>query len=183
MQNRRTMRKLCLIQQILVDKSPSYLYKIIEKQLHRPNSRLANRQQLINIAGQTNKYKKSFFPSTIVDWNNIDFDIKTSKTKNIFKKRLLNKIRPKKASFFNLKNTDDIRNLTMIRLNLSPLRAHKHNYNFSDTPTHSALSVALLRTLTTTCCSVNPSGLRDPPSCKKSVISYVLMYLHFQRKE
>ena len=134
MQNRRTMRKLCLIQQILVDKSPSYLYKIIEKQLHRPNSRLANRQQLINIAGQTNKYKKSFFPSTIVDWNNIDFDIKTSKTKNIFKKRLLNKIRPKKASFFNLKNTDDIRNLTMIRLNLSPLRAHKHNYNFSDTP-------------------------------------------------
>jgi len=96
MQNRRTMRKLCLIQQILVDKSPSYLYKIIEKQLHRPNSRLANRQQLINIAGQTNKYKKSFFPSTIVDWNNIDFDIKTSKTKNIFKKRLLNKIRPKK---------------------------------------------------------------------------------------
>ena len=47
---------------------------------------------------------------------------------------MLNKIRPKKASYFGLRDNDKIRHLTTLRLELSPLNAHKHSYNFPDTP-------------------------------------------------
>ena len=32
-------------------------------------------------------------------------------------------------------NNDKIKYITMLRMNLSPLRAHKHSYNFADTST------------------------------------------------
>ena len=90
--------------------------------------------ELANIHRNTTKFEKSFFPSTIIDWNKLDLVIKASNSKNIFKKRVLNKIRPKKASYFGLRDNDKIRHLTTLRLDLSPLNAHKHSYNFPDTP-------------------------------------------------
>ena len=134
MQNRRTMRKLDLLHQTLNNKFPNYLYNILEVQMFRPDSRYSNRLMLRNITTKTTKYKKSFFPATILDWNKLDFEIKTSKSKNIFKKKVLNKIRPKKAPYFGLIGNENVRHITTLRLGLSPLNAHKHSYNFADTP-------------------------------------------------
>ena len=43
-----------------------------------------------------------------------------------------NKIRPKKSSYFGLPN-EKSKPITLLRMDLSPLRAHKYRYNFEDT--------------------------------------------------
>ena len=70
---------------------------------------------------------------SILDWNKLDFDTKAVKTKKIFKNKLLNKIRPKKLSYFVFKCNNEVRYITMLRMGLSPLRAHKHKSGFTDT--------------------------------------------------
>ena len=131
--DRRTFRKLCLLYEILNNNFPRYLTKILDTQKYKTNSRLYNKLLMKNIPCRINRYKTYFFPSTINDWNKLEFDIKNSNSKNIFKKRLLNKIRPKGSPYFGIRDNTSIRYITMLRMELSPLRAHKHKHNFKDT--------------------------------------------------
>ena len=78
------------------------------------------------------KVKLSFFPSTIRDWNGLRLDNKQSESKNAFKSAHNNKIRPKKKSYFGLRDNNKVRYLTMLRTELSPLKAHKVTRNFPD---------------------------------------------------
>ena len=132
------MRKLCIIQDIIETKSPNYLYKTLENQFMSPRSFGMNKLQPIFC--DTKIYKLSFFPSTIRNWNKLDDDIRVIKSKSIFKKRLLNKIRPKKASYFGIRDHDHIRYLTMLRMELSPLRDHKFRHGFLDTSNNACLA-------------------------------------------
>jgi len=133
---RRIMRKVSTIYETIQTKKPTYLYKIIEKQIYDESYREltmgTNLLKPINCSKPC--YKLSFIPSAIKDWNNLDDEIRDSRSKNIFKKRILNKIRPKKASYFGKRNHDHVRYLTMLRVGLSPLRSHKFNHGFLDTP-------------------------------------------------
>ena len=43
--------------------------------------------------------KNSFFPSTIIEWNELDHNIKNSSSCNIFRKSILKCIRPSANSF------------------------------------------------------------------------------------
>ena len=134
MKNRRVMRKLSLIFETLKDKSPRYLYKIFEDQKCTNELRSTDRLMLRNIITKKIKFEKSFFPSGISYWNKLNVDIKVSATRIIFKNKILNKIRPKKASYYGLRDNDMVRQITLLRVELSPLNAHKYKYNFSDTP-------------------------------------------------
>ena len=134
LESRRTFRKLALLYQILKQKSPTYLYNIIATQEFREGSRKANSLELKSYPSRTLFYRKSFFPSVIVDWNRLDLSIKTALSKSVFKKRLLNLARPKKQSYFGITDNNKVRHLTTLRLKLSPLNAHKFAYNFDDTP-------------------------------------------------
>ena len=138
--DRRTMRKLCLLYETIENDFPRQLATTIENQKHNENSRHYKQNlsqthllKYKNIFCNTNKYKLSFFPSVINDWNMLDDDTKNARSKNIFKKKLLNKIRPKKSSYFGLRDNDEVRYITMLRMKLSPLREHKHKYHFADT--------------------------------------------------
>ena len=133
MQDRRTMRKLVLLHQILNTKKPAYLYKIVERQLNS-SQRLINRLEFRNFKSNSAKFTKSFFPSNIIDWNNLDIELRSAPNSKILKNRILNKIRPKKALYVDTKDNDKVKYLTMLRLKLSPLKAHKFQRNFSDTP-------------------------------------------------
>ena len=132
MNDRRIMRKLCIVYETFDTKFPKYLYNTLNKQEYQLDSRLYNMKMLKPIPC-SNPYKFSFFPSTILDWNRLESAIKDSKSKQIFRKRLLNKIRPKKSSYFGIRDNDKIRYLTMLRVGLSPLREHKHRHDFLDT--------------------------------------------------
>ena len=132
LQNRRMMRKLCLFYEILNNKFPNYLYEVIEKQLPI-STRVRNTGKLFDIPCKTSRVRLSFFPSTIRDWNSLDAFIKESNSKQIFKNRMINKVRPKKKTYYGIRDNDRIKYLTILRMELSPLRAHKFGNNFNDT--------------------------------------------------
>ena len=157
MQDRRTMRKLVLFHQILNTRNPSYLYETLEKQLNT-SQRLINRLEFRNFKCNNTKFTKSFFPPTIIDWNNLDMELRSSSSSNILKNRILNKIRPKKALFVDTQDNDRVRYLTMLR--------HKYARNFRDPLILIALSVNRRKIPSIFSCSVNPSFWRETPSCK-----------------
>ena len=47
-----------------------------------------------------NFFKNYFFPSAIIEWNNLDPNLRNSKSISVFKEKILNFIRPFQNSFF-----------------------------------------------------------------------------------
>ena len=77
-------------------------------------------------------FTNSFFPSTIIEWNNLDHNIRNSSSFNIFRRSILKFIRPSANSFFNCHNPKGIKFTTRLRLRLSHLREHKFKHSFQD---------------------------------------------------
>ena len=59
-------------------------------------------------------------------------EIRKIRSSTKFKKTLLNQIREKKDSYFRLVSNRKVKYLTMLRLGLSPLKAHKHRHGFAE---------------------------------------------------
>ena len=83
-------RKLC--HKILNEKSPSYLFDSIPNLNRVHETRHSNNIPAIHV--KHDYFKHSFFPSTISEWNKLDWKIRNSGSLSIFKKKLLNFIRP-----------------------------------------------------------------------------------------
>ena len=77
-------------------------------------------------------FKNTFFPSTIIEWNKLDWEIKNPESIVTFKKRILSFIRPSANSTFNCHNPRGIKLLSRLRLGLSHLREHKFKHSFQD---------------------------------------------------
>ena len=78
-------------------------------------------------------FKNSFFPSTVIEWNKIDKNIRKSESLNIFKKSILKFIRLSQNRVYNWYNPKGIKLLTRLRVGLSHLREHKFKHSFQDT--------------------------------------------------
>ena len=76
--------------------------------------------------------KNSFFPSTIIEWNKLDHNIRNSSSFNIFSKSILKFIRQSANSFFDCHNPKGMKFITRLRLGLSHLREHKFKHSFQD---------------------------------------------------
>ena len=148
------MRKLCIFYETIDTKFPNYLYNTLKTREYPPDSRFSN-MKLLRPIHCSKPYKQSFFPSTILDWNNLEKDIKEANSKQIFKNRLLNKIRPKKSSYFGIRDNDKVRYLTMLRVGLSPLREHKFRHGFLDTSDPLCIVCKKKEDTEHFCCSVN----------------------------
>ena len=72
-----------------------------------------------------------FFRSTVIVWNKLDPNLWS--TASLFKKSLLNFIRPSPNSAFNYHNCKWIQNHTSLQLGLNHLREHKFKHKFQDT--------------------------------------------------
>ena len=75
----------------------------------------------------------SFFPSTRIQWNNLDLHLRKSENLSIFKSNILKFIRPSPNSVYNCHNPRGICLITRLRLGLSHLREHKFKHGFQDT--------------------------------------------------
>ena len=62
LQERRIMRKLCLVYEVLDTKFPNYLYDILKKQIYPETSRFYNRGTLKEMPARIIKVGASFFP-------------------------------------------------------------------------------------------------------------------------
>ena len=80
-----------------------------------------------------NFFKNSFFPSIVIEWNNLDPNLRSAASLRVFKKSLLKFIRPSPNNVFNCYNCKEMKHLTRLRLDSSHLREHKFKHNFQDT--------------------------------------------------
>ena len=131
LKSRRWFRKICHFYKILNEKSPSYLFDLIPNLNRVWETRHSNNIPAIHT--RHNYLKNSFFPATISEWNNLDCIIRNSKSLSIFKKNLLNFMRPCANSIFNIHNSYGIKLLARLRLGLSHLGDHKFRHCFQDT--------------------------------------------------
>ena len=113
---------------IFKGQSPEYPFKILPSVSKTYNTRTNDKIPLFS--GKHNVFINSFFPSTVIEWNNLDLKIRNSKTFSAFKKSILKFIRPFSNSIFNCHSTKGIKLITRLRLGLSHLREHKFQDNF-----------------------------------------------------
>ena len=123
LQQRPWYRKLWCFYKILKSQSPKYLYSIIPIHNMSYRTRQCNKIPAINV--KHDFFKNTFFPSTIMEWNKLDWEIKNSESIVTFKKRILSFIRPSANSTFNCHNPRGIKLLSRLRLGLSHLREHE----------------------------------------------------------
>ena len=77
-----------------------------------------------------NFFRNSFFPSTLIEWNNLDINIRNSGSYAIFKKSILRFVRPSENTNFHCHNSGGIKLITRLRLGFSHLREHKFRHDF-----------------------------------------------------
>ena len=103
LQLRRWYRKLGMFYKISKSKSPKYLFKLIHEKISSYVTRNAENIPLFSI--KHNFYKNSFFPLSIIEWNNLDPKLCNSENFGNFKiyniQKILKFIRPKPNRFFN----------------------------------------------------------------------------------
>ena len=93
------------------------------------------RQNVLHeITFHTDSYANSFFPGYCKNWNKIGFEMREITSLNDFKKNILCFIRPQQQSIFGIHDPIGIKRLFQLELGLSPLRKHKKDHNFKDTP-------------------------------------------------
>jgi hypothetical protein len=130
---RRESRRLHLFYEILILQRPPYLYRLLDGLAPRPMARGPNAYILRSFFPNTNYFKASYFPATLDKWNELDISFKRSPTLQIFKNKILTRIRPKRNEMFGVNDKAGLGWLTQLRLGLSPLRLHKFQHHFADT--------------------------------------------------
>ena len=126
--NRRWLKQMCLFYKIVNNITPKYLKHFLRDSVSARNDFQRP------LFARTNKHLRSFFPSCIYSWNNV----LTSEQRNFekistFKTALLRIIRPKKTSNFGIDDSNSLRYITQLRLELNSLKANKFRHNFNDT--------------------------------------------------
>ena len=77
-------------------------------------------------------FENSFFPTTITEWNDLDYSLRNAPSVNVFEKNISKFIRLGPGKDFNIYNPFGLKLLTILHFGLSHLRGHKYNHNFSD---------------------------------------------------
>ena len=129
LRSRRWFRKLCLFYKIIKSKSPPYLFNLIPRSSRLHTTR---NSEITPFKVRHNFFKNSFFPSVISEWNKLNLEICNSASLEIFKKHLLNFIRPNSSNAFNMNNPLGLKLLTHLRIGFSHLKEHKFKHNFQD---------------------------------------------------
>ena len=124
----RWYRKQGMFYKIYKDKSPQYLFKLIPEKTHAYITRNFDHIPCFKI--KLKFIKNSSFPSTIIEWNNLDPAIWNSKSFFLFKNSILKFIRPSSSNVFNCNNYKVIRLIARMRVGMSHLREHKFKHHF-----------------------------------------------------
>ena len=78
-------------------------------------------------------FKSSYFPSTIIQWKNLDPHLRKSDNFSVFKSSTLKFIQPSPNSVYNCHNPREICLTTRLTLGLSHVREDKFKHGFQDT--------------------------------------------------
>ena len=130
--SRRWSRRLTLLYKIVNNLTPSYMTEPIPL-LQQSHYTLRNPDVIGRIRARTEKFKSSFYPSCLTEWNELDPEIRLAPSVTVFKKKLFSIIRPPAKSVFGIHDPMGLSHLTQLRVGLSKLNFHKFRHNFKDT--------------------------------------------------
>ena len=127
LQHCRLYRKLSNFYKFYKNEFPQYLFKLIPVRCSEYSNRTM--QNISFFKTRHNIFKKMFFLSAIIQWNNLDLNIRNQTSLNIFKNSILKFIRPSASNVFNNHNSKAINFITRLMLVLShlPERKFKHS--------------------------------------------------------
>ena len=131
--DRRWSRRLFFFHKITQGLLPSYLqtyHNAVSGGAYLTRSTTQNK--IKPIPAKTKVFENSFFPYCIKEWSKLNDKIRNIESINKFKVTILNFIRPKANSVFNIHDTNGIKLLSRLRLNFSHLNKHKFWHNFND---------------------------------------------------
>ena len=86
LQLRRWYRKLCLFYKVFKNEHPKYLFNLIPVRSILYATRTVGNIPLIKT--KHNFFKNYFFPSAIIAWNNLDPNLRNSKSISVFKEKI-----------------------------------------------------------------------------------------------
>ena len=129
LKSRRWYKPLSCIFKIMKKEAPNYLIKLIP----RCEQTIRTRNNNIPIYHcRTDRFKYSFFLSTLNEWFKLDDSIRNSESIQIFKSKLLSLIRLVQSNIYSIFDEKGLKLLTRLRLGLSNLNEHKFRHNFQD---------------------------------------------------
>ena len=132
MKERGWFQRLCCFYKILNNQTPGYLHSL----LYLPNRHYdtLTYSKIRQIFCRTEIFSNFFFLSQAIrEWNKLDTSICQAPSYSVFRKALLDFIRPTANSTFGTNDVSGLRLLTRLRVGFSHLREHKFKYNFQDT--------------------------------------------------
>ena len=116
---------------ILNNLAPSYLHNYLPARLAAPvNLRTRNPIYPLNI--RTERFRNSFFPHCISQWNILDGRIRDLPSVSTFKKAIFEFFRPKPSPVFGARDNQGVVFLNWLRLGFSHLNEHKFRHGFRD---------------------------------------------------
>ena len=130
--SRRWSRRLILLYKFINNLTPDYTRDPIPP-LHENNYPFRNPPVVGQIKARTEKFKSSFYPHSLSEWNKLDPEIRESSSVSVLKKKLFSQIRPPANSVYGIHNPKGISYLNQLRMGLSKLNFHKFKHNFRDT--------------------------------------------------
>ena len=130
--SRRWSRRLTLFYKFVNNLCPEYTVDPIPP-LHQSQYRLRDQDVIGRLRARTDKFKSSFYPNCLSEWNKLEPELRLAPSVAVFKKKLLSIIRPPAKSVFGIYDPKGLSYLTQLRVGLSKLNFHKFKHNFRDT--------------------------------------------------
>ena len=130
--DRRYSRRLFFFYKIVKGLSPKYLSDYLPRQ-NMAHVNLRSRPPINPMYARTERYRASFFPFCISEWNKLDSRIRDLPSISRFKRAIFQFIRPEASSTFHVTNNKGLVLLNRLRVGFSHLREHKFRHGFSDT--------------------------------------------------
>ena len=130
--NRRYARRLIFFYKIVNGLAPDYLRNYLPAAIAAPvNLRARNAIRPPSI--RTERFRNSFFPFCISQWNLLDSRIRNLPSALSFKKAIFEFFKPNSCSVFGAENNQGVIFLNRLRVGFSHLNEHKFRHGFLDT--------------------------------------------------
>jgi hypothetical protein len=127
---RRKKHRLNIMFKIQNQQSPLYLQNCCPQLTRdRTSYNLRSHMNISTPQQRTSTYQNSFFPKTIKDWNNLDTAVRFLPSVDSFKDHLKKSISPKINKLYHHDCNKAAISQTRMRLGLSGLSSHRHDYN------------------------------------------------------
>ena len=127
---RRDFYKLCQMYKLCKNVSPNYLLETFPTNMGEQHYNLRNNDQIRIPFTRTAAYSNSFYHSTVKLWNELEASMRNCHSLHIFKCHLKRSLFPQPNHLYLYGYGKCTIHLARMRMGLSPLNQHRHNYNY-----------------------------------------------------